>query len=84
MNTKSSAPKQEFKTSPDVLRLHTFLAHRLAKEPNIYPPKVHYRIVYEEIGESLTRIANCGKATLRILEQVMFDITKGESVLKLK
>ena len=50
-----------------------------AKRPIIYSPKVHYRIVFREVGQSLLSMAGSGRLKASHVLQAMRDVTLGEN-----
>lgn len=50
---------------------------RLIVKPIIYSPKDHYRIAFEEVGESLMAMADAGRLRTTTVFYVLRDIIKG-------
>ena len=63
-------------TSPDMSIL--YLDNRTKRQPLVYGPKAHYRIVFKERGESLHRMSHQHDIELLPVTQAMYDILKGD------
>lgn len=61
----------------DSLPHHT---HRVLRAPIVYSPKVHYRIVFEEVGNSLLSVADSGELRAVDVSQSLQDTTLGEII----
>lgn len=59
----------------DALSHHT---HRIVQKHIIYSPKVHYRIVFKEVANSLMTIADSGTLRTPTVDQALRDITLGK------
>ena len=61
--------------SPDMSALS--FDYLIKRQPLVYGPKVHYRIVFKERGESLHRMSHQHEIELLPVIQAMYDILKG-------
>ena len=63
-------------TSPDV-----YTTIRSKRPPRVCGPKVHYRIVFKEGGQSLFRMSRLRQTKVPLVVQAMHDILKGSKIL---
>ena len=63
-------------TSPDV-----FTSIKTKQQPLVYGPKAHYRIVFEERGQSLHSMSCWRQIKLPLAVQALYDIQKGSVIL---
>ncbi|KJA27947.1 hypothetical protein HYPSUDRAFT_156193 [Hypholoma sublateritium FD-334 SS-4] len=70
--TKTSAKVSTRGNAIDSLPHHT---HRVLRAPIVYSPKIHYRIAFEEIGNSLLSVADSGELRAADVSQALQDTT---------
>ena len=63
-------------TSPDVST-----SEQAKRPPRVYGPKAHYRIVFEERGQSLHSMSCLRQIKLSLAVQAMQDVLKGDMIL---
>ena len=73
---KSGSQPRSLTTSPDVST-----SKKAQIPPRVYGPKAHYRMVFEEKGQSLHIMSRQRQIKLPLVVQAMLDILKGSMIL---
>ena len=74
--SKPGSQPSSWTTSPDVST-----SKNAQNPPRVYGPKAHYRIVFEEKGQSLHSMSRLRQIKLPLVVQAMHDILKGSMFL---
>ena len=73
---QSDSQAKSLLTSPEVTT-----SNRTVRDPRVYGPKIHYRIVFKERGESLHSMSCTRQIRLSHVVQAMHDILEGSMIL---